>query len=176
MNPSDKARQLTNNERPKWAAILWSYDGKYILYVKDKGGDENYNIYVVNPTDAPVDSTGVPAARDLTPNDKIRAIIYAVSKKNPDILMIGINDRDPKWHDLYQLSVSTGKLVKLRENKDRISNWVFDWTETPRLAVRNPEDGSTEILHIDAQGNFKKIYGAIGPARSRRCKCVYGRQ
>ena len=160
-DPFEKARQLTNNERPV-GGYFWSYDGKYILYVKDKGGDENFNIYAVNPTDVPVDSTGVPVARDLTPNDKIRAIIYAVSKKNPDILMIGINDRDPKWHDLYQLSISNGKLVKLRENKDRISNWVFDWNETPRLAVRNPEDGSTEILHIDAQGNFKKIYG-VGP-------------
>src|SRR5664279_5456114 len=73
--PFNKARQLTNNERPV-GGYFWSYDGKYILYVKDKGGNENFNIYAVNPTDAPVDSTGVPAARDLTPNDKIRAIIY----------------------------------------------------------------------------------------------------
>ena len=69
--------------------------------------------------------------------------------------MIGLNDSDPKWHDLYQLNISTGKLVKLRENKDRISSWSFDWTETPRLATRTPEDGSTEILRVDAQGNFK---------------------
>ncbi len=159
--PFEKAKQLTDNDRPV-GGYFWSYDGKYILYVKDKGGDENFNIYALNPADPAVAATGVPAARNLTPNDKIRAIIFAVSKKNPDILMVGINDRDPKWHDLYQLSISTGKLVKLRENKDRISNWVFDWTETPRLAVRNPEDGSTEILHIDAQGNFNKVY-EVGP-------------
>ncbi len=159
--PFEKAKQLTDNDRPV-GGYFWSYDGKYILYVKDKGGDENFNIYALNPADPAVAATGVPAARNLTPNDKIRAIIFAVSKKNPDILMVGINDRDPKWHDLYQLSISTGKLVKLRENKDRISNWVFDWTETPRLAVRNPEDGSTEILHIDSQGNFNKVY-EVGP-------------
>ena len=159
--PFEKAKQLTANERPV-GGYFWSYDSKYILYQKDKGGDENYNIYAVNPADEAVKATGIPAARNLTPNDKIRAIIYAVSKKNPDVLMIGLNDRDPKWHDLYQLNISTGKLVKLRENKDRITNWIFDWTETPRLAVRNPEDGSTEILHIDAQGNLNKIY-EVGP-------------
>ena len=159
--PFDRAKQLTNNERPV-GGYFWSYDSKYVLYVKDKGGDENYNIYVVNPADEPVKVTGIPAARNLTPNDKIRAIIYAVSKKNPDILMVGLNDRDAKWHDLYQLSISTGKLVKLRENQDRISNWVFDWNETPRLAVRNPEDGSTEFLNMDAKGNFNKIY-EVGP-------------
>jgi dipeptidyl aminopeptidase/acylaminoacyl peptidase len=159
--PFEMAKQLTDNERPV-GEYFWSHDSKYILYLKDKGGDENYNIYAVNPADEAIKATGIPASRNLTPNDKIRAIIFAVSKKNPDIMKIGLNDRDPKWHDLYQLSISTGKLVKLRENKDRISGWVFDWTETARLAVRNPEDGSTEILHIDAQGNFNKVY-EVGP-------------
>ncbi len=162
--PFENARQLTNNERPV-GGYFWTYDGKYILYVKDKGGDENYNIYAVNPTDEADKTTGVPVARNLTPNDKVRAEIFAVSKKNPDVLMVGINDRDPKWHDLYRLTISTGKLEKLRENKDRIGGWVFDWTETPRLALRNPEDGSTEILHVDEKGEFKKIYEA-GPLES----------
>ncbi len=75
--------------------------------------------------------------------------------------MIGLNDRDPKWHDLYKLNISTGKLVKLRENKDRITNWVFDWTETPRLAVRNQKTGAQKYC-IDVQGNLNKIY-EVGP-------------
>lgn len=159
----DKAKQLTANDRPV-GGNFWSYDGKYILYVKDKGGNENYNIYAVNPADD-ADTSGFPPARNLTPNEKIRAEIFAVSKKNPDVMMIGINDRDPKWHDLYKLSISSGKLEKLRENNDRISGWVFDWNETPRLAIRNPEDGSTEILHVDEKGNLSKTY-EVGPLES----------
>src|SRR5579872_3803404 len=81
--PFEKAKQLTANERPV-GGYFWSYDSKYILYQKDKGGDENYNIYAVKPSDEAVKTTGIPEARNLTPNDKIRAIIYAVSKKNPD--------------------------------------------------------------------------------------------
>jgi dipeptidyl aminopeptidase/acylaminoacyl peptidase len=162
--PFEKAKQLTDNERPV-GGYFWSYDGKYILYVKDKGGNENYNIYALNPTDEADKTTGIPAARNLTPNEKIRAEIFAVSKKNPDMMTIGLNDRDAKWHDLYQLSISTGKLEKLRENKDRISGWVFDWNEIPRLAIRNPEDGSTEMLHVDEKGNFNKVY-EVGPLES----------
>lgn len=162
--PFEKAKQLTDNERPV-GGYFWTYDGKYILYIKDKGGNENYNIYAVNPADEADKTTGIPAARNLTPNEKIRAEIFAVSKKNPDVLMIGLNDRDPKWHDLYKLTISDGKLEKLRENKDRIGGWVFDWNETPRLAIRNPEDGSTEILHVDDKGNLNKIY-EVGPLES----------
>ena len=40
-----------------------------------------------------------------------------ISEKNPDKLIVSINDRDKKWFDLYELSISTGKLKKLFENK-----------------------------------------------------------
>ena len=162
--PFEKAKQLTDNERPI-RGYFWSSDGKYILYLKDKGGNENSNIYAVDPLGAPDKATGIPPGRNLTPNDKVAAQIFSVSKKDPDIMMIGLNDRDPKWHDLYQLNISNGKLKKIRENTDRISGWVFDWNETARLAVRNPEDGSTELLRIDENGKFTKVY-EVGPLES----------
>ncbi|MEO7266245.1 MAG: alpha/beta fold hydrolase, partial [Ferruginibacter sp.] len=160
----EKAKRLTDNERPI-AGYFWSNDGKYLLYLKDKGGNENYNIYAVNPYDAPDAATGIPTGRNLTPNEKVRAIIYAVSKLQPDIMMIGLNERDPKWHDLYKLNISTGNLEKISDNTDRIGGWVFDWNEKPRLAIRNPEDGSTEILRIEGNGGFTKIY-EVGPLES----------
>jgi len=163
--PFDKAQQLTSLERPV-SGYFWSYDSKYILYVKDKGGNENRNIFAVDPHGTPDPATNTPENRNLTPNDKISVQIYAVSHKDPDQLMIGINDRDPKWHDLYRLTISTGKLEKLRENSDRLGGWYFDWNETPRLATRTPEDGSTEILRVEDNGKFTKIYevGALEAA------------
>lgn len=153
----DKARPLTNSKEPM-SGYFWSYDGKYILYSHAVGGNENDNIYAVNPLDKADPATGVPPARNLTPNDKVKAFIFNVSKKNPDIIWVGLNDRDPKWHDLYQLQISTGKLTLLEENKDRLDNWVFDWDENIRLAVRSAEDGSTEILMKETDGSYKKIY------------------
>ncbi len=153
--PFEKARPLTNNERPI-GGYFWTYDGKYILFVKDKGGNENFNIYAIDPL-APAADGGVPEARNLTNNEKVRAMIYQVSKKQPNLLMVGLNDRDAAWHDLYQLDIATGKLTLLRENKDRISGWNFDWDENLRLALRSPEDGSTEILRVD-KDKLEKIY------------------
>lgn len=160
--PFTKARRMTDLERPS-AGYFWTHDGKYIVYLKDKGGNENYNIYAVSP-EAQATAKGIPDSRNLTPYDNARVQIYMVSKKDPDIMMIGLNNRDEKWHDLYKLNISTGKLEKLNENKDRISAWVFDWDETPRLALRNPEDGSTEFLSVK-NNEFKKIY-AVSPLES----------
>ncbi|UOE41678.1 S9 family peptidase [Chryseobacterium suipulveris] len=162
--PFDKARRLTNLERPT-GGYFWTEDGKYILYVKDKGGNENYNAYAVSPTAAADAKTGIPESRNLTPFDDARVQIYMVSKKDPNVMMIGLNNRDAKWHDLYKVEINSGKLTKLNENTDRISGWIFDWDEKPRLALRNPEDGSTEFLSVGNDGKFTKIY-SVSPLES----------
>ena len=41
----------TETARPV-AGYLWTRDGKYIVYVKDNAGDENFNVYAVDPSAA----------------------------------------------------------------------------------------------------------------------------
>ncbi len=151
-----KAKPLTNNERPI-GGYFWTYDSKYILYVKDNKGDENYHVFAVNPSDK-VTGDGLPISRDLTPNDKVRAMIFQVSKKNPDILMVGLNDRDPAYHDLYKLEISTGKLTLLFENTEKINGWIFDWDENLRLASKTLENGNSQILKVNSDNTFTPIY------------------
>ncbi|APD06898.1 acylaminoacyl-peptidase [Flavobacteriaceae bacterium UJ101] len=155
--PFDKAKPLTNNERPL-GGYFWTNDSRYILFVKDHKGDENYNIYGVDPNGVPNKETGVPVTKNFTPKKEVRVSIYKVSKKNPNILWIGINDRDKAWHDLYKLDINTGNLELLFENKNRITGWDFDWNEQPRLAYRTNEVGFSEILRIDGPNVFTKIY------------------
>lgn len=151
-----KAKPLTNNERPL-GGYFWTYDSKYILYVKDNKGDENYHVFAVNPTDN-VTGNGLPISRDLTPNDKVRAMIYQVSKKNPDILMVGLNDRDPAYHDLYKLEISTGKLTLMFKNTEKINGWDFDWDEKLRLASKTLDNGNSQILKVNDDNTFTPIY------------------
>lgn len=47
--PFDKARPMTNDQARPVGSYSWSRDGKYLLYVQDKGGDENFNVYAVKP-------------------------------------------------------------------------------------------------------------------------------
>jgi dipeptidyl aminopeptidase/acylaminoacyl peptidase len=156
--PFEKARPITEDTLRPVRGYFWSYDAKYVLYSQDKGGNENFHVYALDPfTTDP--KTGIPVARDLTPIDGARAYIYNVSQKEPSKMWVGLNSRDKAWHDLYELNIATGALNLLRENRDRIGGWDFDWDEKLRLANRSNIDGSTEILRVDAD-KLTPIYRA----------------
>jgi len=169
--PFDKAKPLTAELKRPIGGYFWSWDSKRVLFVKDNAGDENFNVYAVNPADA-AGADGVPPASNLTNAQKVRTQIYAVPRSDPDTIYIGINERDRAWHDLYKVSISTGQKTLLRENKDRLSGWVFDNNDQIRLATRSAENGDTEILKVDGD-KFTKIYSCgvlegCGPVRFQK--------
>ncbi len=155
--PFDKAKPITADTKRPVRQYFWSRDGKYVLYVQDQGGDENFNVYAVDPAAPPAAGADVPAARNLTEAKSVRASIYHVSKVDPDLMFVGLNDRDAAWHDLYRLKISTGERTLLRKNTDRIAGWEFDLKDQLRLALRTTDKGETEILRVD-EGGFSKIY------------------
>lgn len=135
------AKPLTSSKRPI-QNYFWSQDGKHILYVKDENGDENVNIFAVNPMET-AEVNKIPNSKNLTPLKGITARINLVSTKNPDLMMVSLNDRDKAWHDLYQLKISTGELTKIYENKDRVTGFNFDWDEKLRILSKTDEKGTT---------------------------------
>ncbi|MCM3900351.1 MAG: prolyl oligopeptidase family serine peptidase [Pyrinomonadaceae bacterium] len=155
--PFDAAKPITADKSRPVTQYFWSRDGKYILFAQDKAGDENYNVYAVNPADSPATGEDVPAARNLTDAKGIRAAIYAVPRSEPDAMYIGLNDRDKAWHDLYKVKISTGERTLMRQNTERITGWVFDLKDQLKLATRSAENGDTEVLRVDDKG-FTKVY------------------
>ncbi|MFM7721381.1 MAG: S9 family peptidase [Bacteroidota bacterium] len=154
--PFEKARPITDSKRPLYG-YFWTYDSKYILYVKDNDGDENMNVFAVDPNSKSAASP-IPASRNLTPMKNVAAQIFMVSKKNPDIMYVGLNDRDPAWHDLYELSISTGKTKLLYKNTDRITGFDFDWNETMRAMSKTDEKGNTVLYKVEKNNKLTPIY------------------
>jgi dipeptidyl aminopeptidase/acylaminoacyl peptidase len=155
--PFTAARPVSAEATRPVRNYFWSRDSKYILYVQDAAGDENFNIYAIDPSVAADSKTGVPPTRALTDLKGVRTEIFAVPKSKPDILYIGLNDRDPRWHDLYELHLSTGEKKLIRKNTEEIAGWDFDHDGNLRLAERTNKAGDTEILRVDPDG-FKQIY------------------
>jgi len=156
--PFSAARPVSAEATRPIRAYFWSRDSKYILYSQDSGGDENFNIYAIDPTLAADPKTGVPPTRALTNLKGVRTKIFAVPRAKPDILYIGLNDRDARWHDLYELRISTGEKTLLRKNTENIAGWDFDHDGVLRMAERTNTAGDTEILRVDPDG-FKQVYG-----------------
>lgn len=149
--PFSAARPLTDaSDRPIFN-YFWSYDGRYILYSQDQGGNENYRIYAVTPD-------GAAPPRDLTPLDEVRAFIYAVPRSNPNEIIIGLNDRDPRLHDVYRLNLTTGERSLLVENTENMAFWSVDDQGQVRLGMRQTADGGTELLRVDGPTTLTSIY------------------
>jgi dipeptidyl aminopeptidase/acylaminoacyl peptidase len=148
--PFDNARPVTADERPV-PGYFWSRDSRYVLYVQDKDGDENFHVWAVDPA-GDVGEDGVPAARNLTPIDGVRAQIYSVPKNAPEVILVGMNDRDPSFHDIYKVDIATGERVLVKQNDEGVGFWMFDLEGELRLAYRQLPDGGTELLRVDLEG------------------------
>lgn len=146
--PFENARPLTDSKRPLHG-YAWTEDGKYILFVKDSDGDENINLFAVDPNAKPAESKQTPDSRNLTPLKDVSARIVHASENNPDLLWVGLNDRDKAWHDLYKLNISTGELTMVYQNEDRITGYEFDWDDNLRLLSRTDQAGNTTLLRKD---------------------------
>ncbi|WP_223183025.1 MULTISPECIES: S9 family peptidase [unclassified Streptomyces] len=126
-------------------AFAWSADGRHILYVQDRDGDENTHLYAVSP-----DPDG-PPARDLTPYEGVQARIVSLDPRRPDRLLVGLNLRDPAVHDAYRLDPETGS-IELAARDEGFSRWVADGDLRVRGALRPHPDGSTSLLVRDVEG------------------------
>ena len=155
--PFSAARLMTSETRRPIPGFLWTRDGKYICYVKDNDGDENYNVYAVDPGGPVPGGHDAPVSRDLTGLKGVQVHLYSVPKTNPDLVFIGVNDRDKAWHDLYGVQISTGERTLLRLNTEKIAGWIFDLMGDLRLAMHVDDSGEQQLLRVDAQG-FTKIF------------------
>jgi dipeptidyl aminopeptidase/acylaminoacyl peptidase len=167
--PFDAAKPVTADTARPVSGYFWSEDSRYLLYVQDKGGNENYHIYAVNPAATPETATGVPPARDLTPHGAIQARINAVPRKTPGTIVVSLNDRDPAYHDVYRLDIGTGNRTLVLENKEQVAGFFTDDDGNLRLAVRIQPDGGTQLLRVDS-GALTPVYDcsneeSCGPLR-----------
>ncbi len=156
--PFDDARPVTADDRPV-PGYFWSRDSQYVMYVQDKDGDENFNVYVVDPNAAAAGETGVPPARNITPLEGVRAQILEAPDDQPNVLFVGLNDRNPQLHDVYRINIETGERELVYQNDENIIGWTFDLDANLRLAQRmNPATGDTEIFRISKNGELEQVY------------------
>ncbi|MEN1925421.1 S9 family peptidase [Luteimonas qiangzhengi] len=134
----NNARPVTRDEGRGIRAYFWGYRPGTLLYLRDSGGDEDFHLYALD-----LESS---ESRDLTPFEKTTATVVSVSRNHPDSILVGMNDRDPQWHDLYRVDLASGERTLVEENTGMLAGYMTDADYTLRYAMRARPDGGMDIL------------------------------
>lgn len=137
----DAAKAITAVTDRPIPSHFWSGNSDQVLFIKDNGGDENFHLYGVDVI------TG--KQQDYTPFDKVRVNVMGSSRKRLDELLVGINNRDARWHDVYLLNTKTGER-KLVMRGDGYADFETDDDLQVRLAARPNESGGIDYFRVKA--------------------------
>lgn len=145
-NPDNPRRMTSAKDRPI-PSYSWSPDSQSLLYVRDKEGDENYLLYQIAIAE---DAT----EKCLTPFEDTRAQVVGSSNIIKDKLLVGINNRDARFHDVYMLDLGSGELELVFEN-DEWAGFEADDNLVLRWAVRQNAEGGTD-MHLITDGEVEE--------------------
>jgi dipeptidyl aminopeptidase/acylaminoacyl peptidase len=136
----EEAEPVTKEKRRPIQKYWWAKNGTHLLYMQDQGGDENYHVYAVD--------LATKTTRDLTPYKGARAEVISSSYDRPDEILVGLNNRDQRWHDAWIINVATGA-AKLVAKNDGFAGFIADRNLNVRLAAKPRPDGGHEYLRLD---------------------------
>lgn len=158
---SGKSRKLLEEGEELIRGYGWPNNSQ-LIYVKDQGGDENYQLFTI-----PLEGGEEKA---LTPFDGVRVGILQILREIPDEIIIQMNKENAQVFEPYRLNIKSGEMVKLYENKDianPISGYNFDKDGHLRgftrqvnglnyqLLYRTSEDKEFEVVtEYDWTGSF----------------------
>ncbi len=150
----EDARPVTQDTDRGIRFYIWTYNPAYLVYVQDKGGDEDWHVYAVN--------VETEETRDLTPYEGVTAYPVAMSDRFPDEVLLGINRRDPQHHDIYRVNILTGESRLVVENDFGAARMMPDRDLNPRMARVVLPDGGANILTLSESGK-REVVMTVGP-------------
>ncbi len=140
------AKPVTGDEKRGIRRYLWAYTSQHVVYLQDVGGDENWRVYC---TDLATGKT-----LTLTPMDGIAAQIVASSPRFPDEIIVGINNRNPQYHDLHRVNIRTGEMRLVQENEGFV-NFTIDDDYRVRFGQKPlPGGGIEEFRAVERDGKI----------------------
>lgn len=137
-------------------------NNKQLIFVKDEGGDENYQLFIVD-----ADGSN---ERSLTPFEDVRVGILQILREKPEEIIIQMNKDNKEVFEPYHLNLNSGELTKLFNNDDParpVMGYDFDkdgklrgytrqvnGTEYEQMYRLSEKDEFKVIAHYDWKGSF----------------------
>ena len=140
------ARPVTSDRERGIEIYAWAYTNRHLLYLQDEGGDENWQLHVVDLEDD--------TSRSLTPREGVRARIHARDPNFPEEILVALNDRDPELHDLHRINIVSGESTLVEQNEG-FAFFTTDRDFRVRLARRSTPDGGAAYYRRNEMGEWK---------------------
>jgi dipeptidyl aminopeptidase/acylaminoacyl peptidase len=164
MEPDEEQAEhpVTRETERNISNYAWAYTNRHLLYQQDLQGNGNWRIFSHNL------SSG--RTRDLTPFKSTSAHILAIAPKHPQEIVISLNERDPKYPDIYKVDIETEKITLLEKNIDfdgfeidddfEILLAYKDTSEGGRNFFRPSDDGWISFFNVSSNDmQYTKILG-----------------
>lgn len=152
MDGSSEPVRVTSSKDRDISGFFWK--GDHILYLKDKGGDENFHLYSA--------AFNGNEEKELTPFDKVRVgVVSALSGVKNEIL-VSMNKEDAKAFDVYKLNIKTGETKLVAKNPGDIQEWIADHDGKIRLAVSSDGIEGVVLYRATEEDKFKPFITTSG--------------
>ena len=173
-------RLLTRQKKRPQRPASWTYDSRYLISSRDSEGDENTILVKIDPESG--------KQWDLTPPKGVKAKVVGSDRDVPNELVVGLNDRDPRFHDLYVLKIDSGERELLYRSTDdgrlvaSVERINGTWQPVMRAQVL-PNGGSAYELRLPGDSEwrpflrfgFEDTISGSGPAGfTRDGRWLYG--
>ena len=145
---SDSAIRITSETARDIAGYLWKGNNR-VLFLKDTGGDENFQLYGVN-----IDGT---EQKGLTVFEKVRTELIDDLEDEDGEVIVGLNQRNPQVFDPFRLNVNTGERTQLAINPGNITGWMTDNAGKLRLAITSDGVNQTILFRQSEKDLFNPI-------------------
>lgn len=147
---TQKETLLLKQEEDLIRGYYWANKNR-ILYMQDKGGDENYHVFGI-------DISGE-NKKELTPYEGVRVNIIESLREDKDHVIIQMNKDNIQQEEPYRLNINTGEVTKLytvEAGGPPVAGYDFDRFGNLRAITRIIDGINTETLYkID--GEFKQL-------------------
>jgi dipeptidyl aminopeptidase/acylaminoacyl peptidase len=133
-------RRITADENRSIMNFDWTDDPRWMIYLQDTDGDENWHIHRID-----LDDPDAPAV-DLTPfPGALAAPLREVRNGKVPVLL---NNRVPTLFDIYELDIAAGELTLIAENPGYVTGWLTN-DNGDVFATSLTADGDLEISRWD---------------------------
>ncbi|PRX43222.1 S9 family peptidase [Salegentibacter salegens] len=147
---TQKETLLKKQEEDLIRGFSWA-NNERIVYLQDKGGNENYHVFGV-------DVTGE-NDKELTPFEGVRVNIIESLKEDEDHVIVQMNKDNVQQEEPYRLNINTGEVTKLytvQAGDPPVAGYNFDRKGNLRAITRIVDGVNTELLY-EIDGEFKRV-------------------